>query len=307
VAELLDTMTTDPWARRALDALVRLATYADAFDEQAADVLTEQLRDSPVRYLDGGWGALVARLRHAFVAVGGQLLSGASVRHVHLDAVGGAEVELADGRMLSAPAVVLAAGGPAEAAALVDGPASARFAAWARGATPVRLASLDVALARRPEVPPIVLGADRPVYLSVHSDRARLAPAGGAVVHLARFLPLGGTPPAGTRTELEGVLDTLDPRWRSDVVHARYLPDLTLTHDGGAAATGGRRGRPGPAVPEAPQLFVAGDWVGTGGHLAQASLASAALAADLAASYVAGGGSARPFAPAARDAAGVAR
>ena len=48
------------------------------------------------------------------------------------------------------------------------------------------------------------------------------------------------------------------------------------------AAAGGTAGRPGPAVPGVRGLFVAGDWVGAEGLLADASVASAARAADLA-------------------------
>jgi hypothetical protein len=69
------------------------------------------------------------------------------------------------------------------------------------------------------------------------------------------------------------------PSWRGAVVHARYLPNLTVTYDACLAAAGGRRARPGPAVPGAPGLFVAGDWVGTRGTLSQASIASASTAA----------------------------
>ena len=45
------------------------------------------------------------------------------------------------------------------------------------------------------------------------------------------------------------------------------------------AAGGGLAGRPGVAVPDRPGTFVAGDWVGPEGHLADAVLASARAAA----------------------------
>jgi hypothetical protein len=48
-----------------------------------------------------------------------------------------------------------------------------------------------------------------------------------------------------------------------------------------AAASGGTEGRPGPAVPGAEDLYIAGDWVGPHGQLADASLASAKEAATL--------------------------
>jgi len=49
------------------------------------------------------------------------------------------------------------------------------------------------------------------------------------------------------------------------------------------ASLGGLAGRPGPKVCDVPGLFVAGDWVGPEGVLVDATLASAKLAAELAA------------------------
>jgi hypothetical protein len=49
------------------------------------------------------------------------------------------------------------------------------------------------------------------------------------------------------------------------------------------ASGGGLAGRPGPRVPDAPGVFVVGDWVGGDGMLLDASLASAeGAAAELA-------------------------
>lgn len=124
-----------------------------------------------------------------------------------------------------------------------------------------------------------MFGVDEPLYLSVQSDVSDIAPDGGAVVQVARFLPAGGHAPADTRQRLEALLDQALPGWDAQVVRARYLPDLVVTHDACLAATGGRRGRPGPRIPDAPGLFVAGDWVGTRGTLSQASIASGSAAA----------------------------
>ena len=49
------------------------------------------------------------------------------------------------------------------------------------------------------------------------------------------------------------------------------------------AANGGLAGRPGAEVPGLPGAFVAGDWVGPVGMLADAALASGAHAGRLAA------------------------
>ncbi len=58
---------------------------------------------------------------------------------------------------------------------------------------------------------------------------------------------------------------------------------MTATNAIATAATSGTRGRPAARVPDAPALWVVGDWVGQEGMLLDASLASAETAADEAA------------------------
>jgi phytoene dehydrogenase-like protein len=287
VREWLARQTLDRRARQALTVMARLSTYADSLDEQAADVMAEAVRGGGVRYLDGGWGVLVEQLRKAAVAAGADVRPGAGVQAVRRTEPDGWRVVLRGGRVLDAASVVVAAGGPVDVAQLLTGPEADVVASWARRATAVHMAGLDVALAHRPAGPSLVLGVDEPLYLSVQSDHSRIAPDGGAVVQVARFLRVGEHAPADTRPRLEALLDQVLPGWREEVVHARYLPDLTVTHDGGLVVNGGRRGRPGPAVPGADGLYVAGDWVGTRGNLSQASIASAAAAATAAAARVA--------------------
>jgi hypothetical protein len=146
----------------------------------------------------------------------------------------------------------------------------------------VRAACLDLALRRlpRPDTT-FALGVDRPLYFSVHSASARLAPEGGALVHAAMYLPDG--PPAApeeVERELEVFVRDLQPGFESEVVVRRFLPELVVAGALVTAEEGGFRGRPDVAVAEAPGVFVAGDWVGPEGLLADASLASARRAAD---------------------------
>lgn len=271
-----------PTARPTADALARLATYADAMDVQDASVLTEQVRaGSRVLYLHGGWAALVERLRAAAVRDGAVVRTGAAVGSLLADHGAVRGVRLRSGEELRAHAVVLTAGGPAVAADLADGTSAApSLRDWAQRVTPGRAAALDVVLDSRPQgMTPLALGLDRPLYLSVHSDAARLAPDGGAVVHVVRYLGAGqrGGPPE--REELERTLDLAAPDWRGRVVHARYLPAVTVTHDLALTATGGLAGRPRSRVAGLDGLYVAGDWVGPRGYLAQAAISSAADAA----------------------------
>jgi thioredoxin reductase len=67
-----------------------------------------------------------------------------------------------------------------------------------------------------------------------------------------------------------------------DVVTSRFLARMLVMGAAPAAASGGQRGRPGVADTGTPGLFMAGDWVGPDGLLADTALASgqsAALAA----------------------------
>ena len=92
------------------------------------------------------------------------------------------------------------------------------------------------------------------------------------MLHALRY---GGAGSQG-RAELENWLERLQPGWRDHVVHASYLPKLQVSCDAVRADGGGLPGRPGPCVPDVPGLWVAGDWVGARGMLADAALASAA-------------------------------
>src|SRR5262249_55842397 len=147
----------------------------------------------------------------------------------------------------------------------------------------IKAACLDIALSTLPRPrATFALGIDAPLYLSVHSAVAQLAPAGAATIHVAKYLdPDTVTDAKDDERQLEAHLDLVQPGWRDVVVERRSLPSMTVYHALATAAQGGTSGRPGPAVPKIANLYVAGDWVGPRGLLADASLASAKQAAEL--------------------------
>jgi phytoene dehydrogenase-like protein len=189
-------------------------------------------------------------------------------------------VRLADGTAVEAGAVLIAAG-PHEAAELVPGASGAALRQWAAEALPITAACLDLGLRRlpRPAVG-VAFGIDQPLYFSVHSVNARLAPEGCALAHVAKYQGPGPSDPEAELAELEAWMDLLQPGWREVVVERRFLPRMTVSNAVVTATAGGPSGRPGPEVPGLPGLYVAGDWVGPAGMLADASLASARLASE---------------------------
>ena len=286
VGEWLDRTLSDSEVKDFVLAAFRVATYINAPDLMSAGAALEQLKkafDTSVLYLDGGWQTLVDGLREAAVRAGVIIETGARVEAVTRDAAGAVEgVRLGDGRAIEASTVVIASS-PSAAVRLVEDGDRTSLAGWSDQAIPVRAACLDVALTRLP-IPKatFALGIDRPLYLSVHSAAARLAPEGCALIHAAKYLPPEHRDSAeNVEHELEDLLDLVQPGWRETVVYRRFLPDMVVMNAMPLARLDGTRGRPSPEVADVRGLFVAGDWVGNEGLLVDASLASAKEAAEL--------------------------
>ncbi len=284
ICEWLETEIRQPEVRLLISALFRVSTYANDPDLMSAGAALAQFQmavASNVYYLDGGWQTLVNGLRSTAEKAGVKILTQAKAEKiVHDKNVKG--VQLSDGSMLEAPAVI-AAVSPNEACDLVENASQTELGKWAKNATPVKAACLDVALKSLPQPRAIfALGIDAPLYLSVHSATAKLAPNGGAMIHAAKYLPTNTKDSAqAVEQELENLLDLTQPGWREQIIEKRFLPGMTVSHAIVDAERGGYAGRPGPAVPDIEGLFVAGDWVGKTGMLADASFASAKLAAEL--------------------------
>ena len=248
----------DPGARALGLALIRVSTYCNDPERLSAGLAVAQVRSAlrhGVRYLDGGWGTLVEGLVGAATAAGVKLRFHADVQEVRPGGVRVGET------WEEAAAVLLALPLPAARRLLPTLPAS----------PPVRAACLDLALSPGYLMEHrFILGMDRPFYLVVHSATARLAPEGGALVHVAQYL---GPEEHGDVTDLEALTDRALPGWRDHVVHRRFLPSLH------AASATSLAGVARPDVRVTPGIWVAGDWVGETGLIADASAASATRAA----------------------------
>jgi phytoene dehydrogenase-like protein len=270
----------DPRVRELAQMLVRVATFTNDPDRQSAGAAIEQLQlalAGSVLYLDNGWQSIVDGLRRAATAAGVRIVC--HTQAVALERCGDRRIDavrLADGRTIRAAAAIVT-GAVGDVGAIVG--------TGSLGALPppVRVATLDVALSALPKSrPTLALGVDVPLYFSVHSAYARLAPKDGAVIHVSKYLSPATGPTNDDRRELEDLIDRLQPGWRHRLVFERYLPHLTVTHGELTAANGGTSGRPQSRLAGYDNVFIAGDWVGPRGQLSDAASASAVDAATLA-------------------------
>ena len=304
----LDENIADARLREVMEAFFRLFTYADHADSQSAAFALAQAKVAlrGAKYVHEGWQKLVDRMRNVAVTAGVNFVSSSRIvglQHANGEVksveLGGLEFgpdkmdtkalampemkpEDVEGARIPASTVILAVD-PTTAAELIDDPNISRD--WT-SFRPVTAACLDVALRSLPNPKKtFALGIDKPLYLSVHSAFAHVAPKGGALIHTAKYLKQGrGTlddDSSARRTvtsederELEDLLDRVQPGWREVLVHRRFLPAMTV------ANALPEPGKPRPShITPIRGLYLAGDWIGSEGLLSDASLASARAAA----------------------------
>jgi phytoene dehydrogenase-like protein len=252
--------------------LIRVTTYVTDLRAMPADFAISRVKGARhgVSYLDEGFASLVDGLSSAASAAGATIREHQAAAGISA-VPGGWEVALADGELLPAAAVVIAAGGPTAARELL--PVNP---GWPELGPPVTAACLDLGL-RGPHLS-AVMGVDQPLYLACHCPPGNLAPPGGSVVHVMRY---GARNAELDRAELHrfaalaGITD-------DQIVEERFLAVHVVTHvlprpEDGLAA------RPAIAVPGSPGLYLAGDWVGPSGWLSDAAMGSGQRAGLLAA------------------------
>ncbi|WP_158750752.1 FAD-dependent oxidoreductase [Acidobacterium sp. S8] len=235
---------------------IRTATYAIDMTRLNATAALRQVclaLKHKVLYLDGGWQTMVEGLRARAISLGVQIRCEQLVRHVdEMDADG----------------IVLAVG-PASVEKLTGITLPKR--------DPLYMATLDLGLEKLPEnAARVAFGLDKPLYFSVHSESARLAAEGSAMIHVAKYFGDSKPDAAALREELEDFATLLIPEWRRCAQITRFLPNLLVTS---MAPTS--EGRPDVDFPDLENVVIAGDWVGPEGMLADAAVASALRAAQV--------------------------
>ncbi len=272
-----------PTAADLVRMLARVATYAaepDAADAGAVVGNMQLALAEGVRYLDGGFQAIVDGLQAAAAKAGVEFRAVAATS-VQPGGSAPPVVHTAQGP-ISAASVVLATGTPAAAANLLGAPILGAELLTA----PVTAACLELGLRRSPRYP-VVFGIGEPLYLSTHCPPAKLAPPGHAVVHVMRNHaadePLEHHEQRAwlwAAAQQAGVTE-------DDVVEQRFLAEMVVTGGMPTAVGGGLPGRPAVSSPERPGILLAGDWVGAVGLLADAAVASGAVAGQHAAALAA--------------------
>ncbi len=264
VSAWLGHLELRPDAEAVVRAIVRQTTYSSDLDDLDAGAAVTQLQSGVrhgVSYLHGGWAQLVDGL-----AARTQVQSGCMVRS--LQPVPGAIAVTTDAGTELALAVVVAAGTPDAARGLLPDPPD-----WGELGPAVTATCLDLGLDRVPS-PGWVLGIDEPVYATLQSPPADMAPPGSAVAALIRY---GSRDATADRAELEAHarLAGIDPR---GAIISRFLARMVVAGTQPRARLGGLAGRPAVTATGHPAITMCGDWVGPEGMLADAALASGAAA-----------------------------
>ena len=263
VQEWLDQNIQDKNLAEIIKTHLRLNTYGNDPDIQSAGSSFRQIyvgNSGGVMYLDGGWQTLVdGLLTVAKNAKARIVMGGKATRLERKDSSSRWLVMLSDKTQVYAKTVVIAAD-PQDAYSLfIDNERPEVLSKVAKEAKPVRMACLDIALSSLPDKNTLfALAVDRPLYFSVHSAIAKLAPENGALIHVGKYLGTSIEPKSREdQQELEEFLDLLQPGWREVLVKKRPLPNMVVSNAAVTAAAGALSGRPDVLI--ADNLYIVGD------------------------------------------------
>lgn len=264
--------------RAQLAAAGRLTTYAHDPINTSAGATIAQIRagvTTNVLYLDDGWQQLIDALLAQAKAKGVALFLGEGAKGIDARDSGFAITVGREGARVTAENVIIATP-PSAAAKLL--PQSAHLKNAITKLNPMKTACLTLALNDLPNPNCVfALGIDQSFYYSLHSASANVAPQGRHLAYLMTYLSSDHrSDPAEDRAMLEANFDRLQPGWRDHVVHAEYLPRIMASYGAVTAAPS----RPNPPLPDCPNVYIVGDWVGQKQWLADASVHSAEVAVN---------------------------
>lgn len=264
-------------------AMCRQWAYDDDMERLSAGYVLEQgqLASQGVRYMLGGWQTVIDSLQREAVQAGVVIAAGAEAAQVVREQGTVTGILLSEETLLITGSIIAAAGPHAVSKWLKgSGLHSRSLEVWKEQAHPLYVSCLDVALKQVPHPDrAFVLGLDEPFYYSNHSAAIPLTEDGSQVIHVMTYH--GSSPsrdPELVLGRLKERLEAIQPGWEREAAAVRFSPNLLAAHASRPALRSGDAPAPGPAVPEIRGLYVAGDWVGREGRLADTAMTSAKLA-----------------------------
>lgn len=289
----LGELSVEDWAKTNIQfervrllfyAMCRQWSYCDNMGVLSAGYVIEQgkLAAQGVRYIEGGWQTIVNALRKKAVQFGAHVVLNQQINKVLQNNERVHAVQLSSGVEVSVTNVI-ATVGLKETCCLIEGAEQTALGRWREKSYPLYASCLDVALKQLPYPERVfALGLDVPLYYSKHSGPVQLSEDGAQVLHVMRYNDDQDERDAKKdEEELTRWLDLLEPGWKSLATAVRYSPNVLVANDAHTIYQQGKGIAPSPIVPEISGLFVAGDWVGKEGRLADAGMASAKLAVEM--------------------------
>lgn len=274
----MDSTAKSARVRSVLAAIVRLSTYSNCPDALSAAAAIKQiaLTTGGVIYVDQGWQTIINSLINLCTLGNITFIADTAVTGLAKTEHG---VKLEYNNTNSNFDAALLAVPPKVAEDLLGGILPGAVSVQTVKA---RVACLDVCLSKLPHPETtFALGIDEPLYYSVHSVGGKLAPQGGALVHLASYLEPDETPEQSHEARLTQLLSQLQPGWEESLVSKRYLPNMVASYGIPLAAAGGNCGVASPDAFKLQDVFVCGDWVGANAFLLDAAISTAVSAAEM--------------------------
>ncbi|MDR7071494.1 phytoene desaturase family protein [Fictibacillus barbaricus] len=269
---------TDPMVRHIFYALCRTATYGIDFERLLAGAVLKQLQLAlnGVTYVDGGWQSMVVSLRDKALKAGVTIHTQKSVSAIEYEN-GSHHVQFNDGDQIEALFVIVTTG-PNQANKVVKGAEHSSLHEWKEKSLPLYAACLDVVLKKLP-MPShnFAIGIDQHILFTNQSRAAKLTDDGSVVINVLKYLGFEKEVNVkAVEQELEQVMDLMQPGWREEVAARQFIPHITVVQNTATVHTSFLD----PAVPEIPDLYMAGDGMGHGEMLVDAAFASAKRASD---------------------------
>lgn len=288
--EKLSQQTFEQWVQQTTSSekvqsllyiLGRLATYCHAPEKASAKMIVSHLKAvmSGVLYLDNGWQTIIDQLHNKAVIAGVQVHTHKAVRQIEPIEHDHFKLILSNDEEIFGK-YVLCTIGPHELSQMLGGKATLTQIDAFSKMTPVKGATMDVALTQLPKPKQLfAMGITNPLYFSVHSNYARLSEdSKSTVLHVFKYYKpdeqMNGTT---VKNELEQFLEKMQPGWKNYVITSRFIPQITVNQ---RLPQVGDEQMLSRLKTEIPGLYLAGDWASLDSILSEGAVSSGKQVAE---------------------------